>query len=102
MQLYIFRHTVHVQSRSHWAPANIGPYSQAVRVGDIIKLAGQIGLIPGNLEMVSGGIKAQCRLTLRHIGRLLKAVDNNINLRDVVQVYTLILPQKLSFLVVVS
>lgn len=26
------RHTMHVQGISHWAPANIGPYSQAVRV----------------------------------------------------------------------
>lgn len=26
------RHTMHVQSISHWAPANIGPYSQAARV----------------------------------------------------------------------
>ncbi|CAH0560796.1 unnamed protein product [Brassicogethes aeneus] len=81
----IERCTMHVQSRSHWAPANIGPYSQAVRVGDIIKLAGQIGLIPGSLELIKGGIRAQCKLTLRHIGRLLKAVDNNVNLRDVVQ-----------------
>jgi len=29
------RHTMHVQSISHWAPANIGPYSQAVRVSII-------------------------------------------------------------------
>lgn len=29
------RHTMHVQSISHWAPANIGPYSQAVRVSTI-------------------------------------------------------------------
>lgn len=29
------RHTLHVQSISHWAPANIGPYSQAVRVGSL-------------------------------------------------------------------
>lgn len=28
----IRRHTMHVQSVSHWAPANIGPYSQAIRV----------------------------------------------------------------------
>ena len=27
------RHTMHVQSISHWAPANIGPYSQSVQVG---------------------------------------------------------------------
>ncbi|EFA02050.1 uncharacterized protein LOC663632 [Tribolium castaneum] len=79
------RHTMHVQSRSHWAPANIGPYSQAVRVGELIHLAGQIGMIPGSLEMVKGGIKAQCQLALRHVGRLLKAVDSNVNLRDVVQ-----------------
>lgn len=77
---------MHVQSRSHWAPSNIGPYSQAVRVGELIHLAGQIALIPGNLEMVRGGIKAQCQLALRHVGRLLKAMDPNVNLRDVVQV----------------
>lgn len=29
------RHTMHVQSISHWAPANIGPYSQAIRVSVI-------------------------------------------------------------------
>jgi diphthine-ammonia ligase len=29
------RHTMHVQGVSHWAPANIGPYSQAVRVSII-------------------------------------------------------------------
>jgi diphthine-ammonia ligase len=79
------RHTMHVQSRSHWAPANIGPYSQAVRVGELIYLAGQIGMVPGTLELVKGGIKAQCQLALRHVGRLLKAVDSNVNLRDVVQ-----------------
>lgn len=74
---------MHVQSRSHWAPANIGPYSQLVRIGDVIHLAGQIGLVPGSLEMVNGGIKSQCQLTLRNIGRLLNAIDSN--LRDVVQ-----------------
>lgn len=77
---------MHVQSKSHWAPANIGPYSQSVRVRNLIYLAGQIGLVPGSLEMVEGGIKAQCRLTLRHLKRLLMAVDPNFNLRNVVQV----------------
>lgn len=77
---------MHVQSISHWAPANIGPYSQAVQIGDFIHLAGQIGLIPGSMQMVNGGIKRQCQLTLRHISRLLKAVDSNVNLRDVVKV----------------
>lgn len=77
---------MHVQSRSHWAPANIGPYSQSVRVQNLIHVAGQIPLVPGSLEMVDGRIKAQCRLTLRHLKRLLMAVDPNFNLRNVVQV----------------
>lgn len=34
------RHTMHVQSISHWAPANIGPYSQATRIGEITYIAG--------------------------------------------------------------
>lgn len=33
----VTKHTMHVQSISHWAPANIGPYSQAIRVSQIIK-----------------------------------------------------------------
>ncbi|KAJ8919563.1 hypothetical protein NQ315_002185 [Exocentrus adspersus] len=81
----IQRYTMHVQSRSHWAPANIGPYSQSVRIGEFIHLAGQIGLVPGSMEMVTGGIKSQCQLALRHLKRLLSAVDSNFNLRDVVQ-----------------
>lgn len=36
------RHTMHVQSISHWAPANIGPYSQSTRVGEIIYIAGEL------------------------------------------------------------
>lgn len=84
--LVIDRHTMHVQSISHWAPANIGPYSQAVRVGDLIHLAGQIALVPGSMVMVKGGIKQQCRLALRHVDRLLTAVDSNTNVRSVVQV----------------
>nr|XP_023013166.1 diphthine--ammonia ligase [Leptinotarsa decemlineata] len=81
----IERQTMHVQSRSHWAPANIGPYSQTVRVRNFIQLAGQIGLVPGSMELVKGGIKAECRLGLRHLERLLKAVDSNFNLSNVVQ-----------------
>lgn len=79
------KHTMHIQSLSHWAPANIGPYSQAIRVGDIIYVAGQIGLVPGSMVLVSGGIKRQCRLALRHVGRLVKAMDKDTQLRDVVQ-----------------
>ncbi|XP_030768163.1 diphthine--ammonia ligase [Sitophilus oryzae] len=81
----IDRQTMHVQSISHWAPCNIGPYSQAVKIGDFIHLAGQIALVPGNMQLVSQGIISQCKVVVRHIGRLLTAVDNTVNLRDVVQ-----------------
>ncbi|KAE8738160.1 hypothetical protein FOCC_FOCC016358 [Frankliniella occidentalis] len=78
-------HTMHVQGVSHWAPANIGPYSQAVRVGDLVYVAGQIALVPGTMEMVEGGVRKQCRLALRHVGRIVRAMDPNTQLRDVVQ-----------------
>ncbi|XP_071441339.1 uncharacterized protein [Hetaerina americana] len=81
----IIRQAMHVQGISHWAPANIGPYSQAVRIGEIIYVCGQIALIPGTMQLVDGGIKNQCKLALRHIGRIIKAIDPKTQLRDVVQ-----------------
>jgi reactive intermediate/imine deaminase len=36
------------------APAAIGPYSQAVRVGDTVYMSGQIGLDPASMQMVAG------------------------------------------------
>lgn len=85
---------MHVQSISHWAPANIGPYSQAVKIGDITHLAGQIALVPGSMLMVKGGIKQQCRLALRNVDRLLSAIDANTNVRSVVQVEIIICKKK--------
>lgn len=43
------------------APAAIGTYSQAVKVGDTVYLSGQIPLVPETMEMVAGGIEAQIR-----------------------------------------
>ncbi|KAM4012980.1 diphthine--ammonia ligase [Anomaloglossus baeobatrachus] len=66
---------MHVQSISHWAPANIGPYSQAVRVGGAVFCAGQIALIPCTMQLVPGGIVAQSRLSLRHVDSVLDAIS---------------------------
>jgi diphthine-ammonia ligase len=79
------RQCMHVQGISHWAPANIGPYSQAVWVGDILYVAGQIGLVPGSMKLMEGGARMECKLALRHINRIIKAVDSKVELRDVVQ-----------------
>ncbi|EYE92249.1 diphthine--ammonia ligase family protein [Aspergillus ruber CBS 135680] len=58
------RQGLHVQSRSYWAPANIGPYSQAISVqvpapasdqesSKLVYIAGQIPLEPANMEMIT-------------------------------------------------
>jgi 2-iminobutanoate/2-iminopropanoate deaminase len=41
------------------APAALGPYSQAVRVGDFVFASGQLGLDPATGALVEGGIEAQ-------------------------------------------
>ncbi|CAL8111401.1 unnamed protein product [Orchesella dallaii] len=79
------RNCMHVQGISHWAPANIGPYSQAVWVGDIIYIAGQIALVPGSMLLLDGGARMECRLALRHLDRILRAVDPKVEIRDIVQ-----------------
>ena len=59
-------------------------------MGDIIYVAGQIALVPGTMQLVDGGVRKQCQLALRHVGRIVKAMDPNTQLRDVVQVCLLI------------
>jgi len=49
------------------APAAIGPYSQAVKAGNIVYMSGQIPLDPGTMEIVSGGIEAQTRRVLDNL-----------------------------------
>src|SRR5713226_4836772 len=55
------------------APAAVGPYSQAVRVGATIYCAGQIPLDPRSGQIVSGDIAAQTRRVLDNISAVLKA-----------------------------
>ncbi|KAL6768420.1 hypothetical protein ACKKBF_B39080 [Auxenochlorella protothecoides x Auxenochlorella symbiontica] len=51
--------TLHVQSISPWAPSCIGPYAQAVAHDGLVRFAGQIGLDPGSMGVVRGGLRAQ-------------------------------------------
>jgi 2-iminobutanoate/2-iminopropanoate deaminase len=57
------------------------PFSQAVRVGDVLYLSGALGNIPGKLELVPGGMEAQARQTMENIRAVLK--DNGLSFRDV-------------------
>ena len=54
------------------APA-IGPYSPALRVGNLLFLSGQIPLDPASGQLVTGDIRAQATRVLENLGELLKA-----------------------------
>ncbi len=62
------------------ADANL-PFSQAVRVGDMLYLSGQIGNIPGTLDLAPGGMEAQARQTMDNIQTVLEA--NGASFADV-------------------
>jgi 2-iminobutanoate/2-iminopropanoate deaminase len=55
------------------APAAIGPYSQAIRAGDLLFVSGQIPLDPATGQLVEGGIAAQTERVLTSIGKILEA-----------------------------
>ena len=54
------------------APAAIGPYSQAIRVGDLLYTSGQIPINPATGSFVEGGIKEQTRQSLSNIKAILE------------------------------
>jgi 2-iminobutanoate/2-iminopropanoate deaminase len=55
------------------APAAIGPYSQAVRIGDFLYTSGQVGLDPAAGTLVPGGIDAQTTRVLENLKAVLDA-----------------------------
>ncbi len=55
------------------APAAIGPYSQAVQVGNLLFCSGQIPLDPESGEVVSGGVREQAEQIMKNIEAVLSA-----------------------------
>ena len=55
------------------APAAIGPYSQAIRAGNLLFVSGQIPLDPATGEMVPGDVVAQAERVLDNLGAILEA-----------------------------
>lgn len=55
------------------APAAIGPYSQAIRVGNLVFASGQIPIDPATGVFVPGGIKEQTRQSLTNVKTILEA-----------------------------
>jgi 2-iminobutanoate/2-iminopropanoate deaminase len=61
------------------APKAIGPYSQAIRVGDFVFCAGQAGLEPATGVLVKGGIEAETRRVLQNLAAVLQAAGSSMS-----------------------
>ena len=61
------------------APAAIGPYSQAIHVGNLIYTSGQLPLDPATGAFPEGGIKAQTRQSLTNVKAILEAAGTDMN-----------------------
>ncbi len=64
------------------APAAIGTYSQAVRLGEVVYLSGQIGLDPATMALVDG-FEAQAHQVFRNLDAVCRAAGGSLN--DVVK-----------------
>ena len=65
------------------APNAIGTYSQAIRVGDTVFLSGQIPLVPGTMEMVTGDMRSQIDRVFANLRAVAEAAGGG--LKDVVK-----------------
>ena len=75
---------MHVQHLSSPAFAQMGlPFSEMVRVGDMLHLSGQMGTLPGQVKLVQGGVAAEARQALANIRDALE--HQGYSLRHVVK-----------------
>ena len=65
------------------APAAIGPYSQAIRLGNLVYTSGQIPIDPATGVLVEGGIKEQTRQSLTNVKAILE--EAGISMSQVVK-----------------
>ena len=61
------------------APEAIGPYSQAIKVGNTVWLSGQIPLIPGSMELVTGDITDQATQVFKNLAAVAEAAGASMN-----------------------
>ena len=70
------------------APAAIGPYSQAVQVGNTLYMSGQIPLDPKTMQIVDGGIEAQAKQVFANLRGVARAAGATLN--DIVKLTILL------------
>lgn len=61
------------------APAAIGTYSQAVRVGNFVFLSGQIPLVPGTMKVVDGDFAARTRQVFENLKAVAEEAGGSLN-----------------------
>ena len=61
------------------APAAIGTYSQAVRVGDLVFISGQIPLVPETMEVVDGDFAARARQVFENLKAIAEAAGGSLD-----------------------
>ena len=69
------RRVIHTEN----APKAIGPYSQAIRSGELVFCAGQIPLDPATMKLVDGDITAQTRRALTNLSNVLEAAGSSLS-----------------------
>jgi reactive intermediate/imine deaminase len=79
MEFSMTREIIHTAD----APEAIGPYSQAVKVGDIVYLSGQIPLVPETMRVLEGDFSAQVRRVFDNLSAVAKASGGS--LQDIVK-----------------
>jgi len=60
------------------APAAIGPYSQAIQIGDMLFASGQVGLDPATGQIVDGGVVEQTKRVFENIKAVLSAAGTDL------------------------
>jgi len=61
------------------APAAAGPYSQAIRTGDLVFTAGQLGMDPATGELVGPDVASQAEAALGNLGSILEAAGSGLD-----------------------
>jgi 2-iminobutanoate/2-iminopropanoate deaminase len=67
-----------VRTDSAPAPFQGAPYSQAIRVGELVFVSGQLPVDPANGKLVEGDIAAQTERVLRNVGAILEAAGSSL------------------------
>ena len=60
------------------APAAIGPYSQAIQIGDLLFVSGQVPIDPSTGAIMEGDVKAQAQQSLNNLKAILNAAGTNM------------------------